>query len=351
MTKTDDYVFNVPCAIGTQGSQPFMLLSVPFRALRRLLVLDNSGHVLDRSQRELNPARVRKIGRYLTDAMESGQPFILPPLIGNCNSPIRFVESDVSGVGRAELPMDAVIELFDGQHRSNAIIQYCSSVGTGNQIGLMLFQNVGLKQRQQFFSDINNTATKPSAAISMAYDTRDELARTVKAMIGDSPALAAITDFEHNTVPAASEHLVSFKPLCDATARFICAGDERLDQGQIGAIWASWMQLTGAAEVQGIRIGEYRKEFIQFYGVMLHAFGLAVQTLRQSLSPSDVAAQIALTGNGADQVTKERFFTLAAWEGCCVVRAETGLKIQADIAAQRRAAARLTDALRAGQLS
>lgn len=103
MIKTDDFVFNVPCAIGTQGSQPFMLLSVPFRALRRLLVLDNSGHVLDRSQRELNPARVRKIGRYLTDAMQNGQPFILPPLIGNCNSPIRFVESDVSGVGGSVL--------------------------------------------------------------------------------------------------------------------------------------------------------------------------------------------------------------------------------------------------------
>jgi len=350
MTDINEFVFTLPCAIGCQGSQPFMLLSVPFRVLRRLLVLDNSGHVLDRSQRELNPARVRKIGRYLSNAMENGQPFILPPLIGNCDRVIEFVPSNIAGVGQARLPMDAVIELFDGQHRSNAIIQHCSSVDTGNQIGLMLFQNVGLQQRQQFFSDINNNATKPSAAISKAYDTRDELARTVKAVIGENALLTAITDFEHNTVPAGSENLVSFKPLCDATARFIGAGDERLDQEQIGAIWEAWLCLTGAAEVRGIRIGDYRKEFIQFYTVMLNAFGLAVQALRLVHSPAEVAGMITAAGERADQEARERFFALSNWTGCCVMQTETGLKIQADIAAQRRAATRLTDVMRAGVL-
>ena len=60
MNNSQEFSFNFPCVIGTQGSTPFMLMSVPFRVLRRLLALDNSGHVLDRSQRELNPARVKK---------------------------------------------------------------------------------------------------------------------------------------------------------------------------------------------------------------------------------------------------------------------------------------------------
>lgn len=353
MNNSQEFSFNFPCVIGTQGSTVFMLMSVPFRVLRRLLALDNSGHVLDRSQRELNPARVKKISKYLRDANTNKQPFILPPIIGTSDDNIEFIPSGVDGVGTARVPMDAVIALTDGQHRCNSIIQVASDVDGGNRIGLMLLLNVDLRQRQQFFSDINNNVSKPSAAINMAYNGRDELAQMMIETIKKHALLAEITDLEHNVVPARSQRLISFKALCDATGKFHRTGasESELTPEQVQAVWQSWINLTGAAELQhAVTPGEYRQNYIQFSAVMLNAFGYAVQQLLEQHEPDCVIDMVNTLAASADLQTREAYFLSTRWEGICVNTSKARPTLMANAAAQKMAAAELVSVLERGAL-
>lgn len=351
MNNSQEFSFNFPCVIGTQGSTVFMLMSVPFRVLRRLLALDNSGHVLDRSQRELNPTRVKKISKYLRDANTNKQPFILPPIIGTSDDNIEFIPSGVDGVGTACVPMEAVIALTDGQHRCNSIIQVASDVDVGNRIGLMLLLNVDLRQRQQFFSDINNNVSKPSAAINMAYNGRDELAQMMIEILKKHALLTEITDLEHNVVPARSPRLISFKALCDATGKFYRAGASELTPEQVQAVWQSWINLTGAAERQhAVTPGEYRQSYIQFSAVMLNAFGYAVQQLLEQLEPDSVIDKINTLAASADLQAREAYFLAARWEGICVNTSKARPTLMANAAAQKAAAAELASVLQRGAL-
>lgn len=88
MSKVGDYFFEFPASRGTQGSTVILMMTVPARALSRVLATDNTGSTLERSQREINPTRVKKFYQYLVNAYEKKEPFIVPPLVGNCNSEI-----------------------------------------------------------------------------------------------------------------------------------------------------------------------------------------------------------------------------------------------------------------------
>lgn len=49
--------FDYPCVVGYQGNQRIISVQVSFGALSRFLALDDVGHTLERSQRELNRRR------------------------------------------------------------------------------------------------------------------------------------------------------------------------------------------------------------------------------------------------------------------------------------------------------
>lgn len=70
--------------------------------------------------------------------------------------------------------MDADIRLFDDHIRSREIIDYIAARKDSlDNITLLLTERLSLKARQQFFADINNNASKPAAAISMAYNHKN----------------------------------------------------------------------------------------------------------------------------------------------------------------------------------
>ena len=107
MSKIGDHFFEFPASRGTQGGSIVLMLTVPARTLTRVLASDNYGDTLDRSQRELNPARAKKFYQYLVEAYENKEPFIIPPLVGNCDSYVEFEEFGNTNVGVARFPLDA----------------------------------------------------------------------------------------------------------------------------------------------------------------------------------------------------------------------------------------------------
>lgn len=337
-----DYFFEFPASRGIQGGEITLLMMVPARALTRVLASDNSGGTLDRSQREINPARVKKFFQYLESAYKEKQPFIIPPLVGNCNSYIEFQEVGNTNVGIARIPMDAEIKLFDGQHRAAGISKFISTYGEPFDVPLMLTHKLSLKTRQQFFSDINNNVSKPSAAINMAYDGRNHISQEMVSLLSSNEVFEAITDFEHNVVPAKSSKWVSFKALCDATAKFITINGEKVGNNDVWSIWEEWLVLTGIDVIRhGTSQSDYKRDYIQFHAVMINAFGFAIQHLLAEHSVSEVLEMLRALIINDSLSAREDFFLISNWGGICASTDKEKATVIANVAAQKAAADRL----------
>lgn len=350
MSNIGDHFFELPASRGLQHNSVVMLVTAPARTLTRVLATDDYGHTLERSQREINKARVKKFYEYLVFARENKEPFIIPPLVGNCNSYVEFQEIGNTNVGIARFPMDADIKLFDGQHRAAGIAEFVRNYGETIHIPLMLTLQLPLKTRQQFFSDINNNVSKPSAAINMAYNGRDSGAQRMVEFLSSHSVFADITDFEHNVVPTKSDKWVSFKAVSDATAKFSGAVNEA---GGVESIWEAWLQLTQADAIRhGTSQAEYKRDYIQFHAVMINAFGYAVQRLLSAEhSSSDIVRMINDLSQKVQPADLEDFFLISAWGGVCANTDKERATVIANVAAQKAAAERLAQVISTGSLN
>lgn len=352
MSTVGDYFFEFPASRGIQGGTLVLMMTVPARTLARVLASDNAGSTLERSQRELNPARAKKFYEYLLIAYERKEPFIIPPLVGNCNSEIEFDEFGNTNVGVVRFPMDAEIKLFDGQHRAAGIAEFCRTIGEPISVPLMLTHKLPLKTRQQFFSDINNNVSKPSAAINMAYDGRNSIAQGMVNFLTQHVVFADITDFEHNVVPAKSSLWVSFKALSDATAKFSGTGDSALSDGDVYDIWEAWLKLTAADDIRkGVVPAEYKRDYIQFHAVMINAFGFAIQELLKYYPVRGVVLMIEELATKSTIMDLENFFQISNWGGVCANTEKERPTVIANVPAQKSAAKRLVSVISTGSLN
>lgn len=343
--------FDYPCVVGFQGKQRIITMQVSFGALSRFLSLDNEGHTLERSQRELNRRRASAFADYVVGAVKSGTDYIIPPLIGNCDGELTLNLMNESFVGYVTIPMDAQIRLFDGQHRQAGIREVIDIMPDirHHSVTVMLTENLPIETRQQFFADINGNASKPSAAINIAYDQTNVTGQTVKRVILNNPVLAEKVDFERNAVSTRNGNKwVSFKSLHDATERFSTyvvegAPIKRTEQ-EIQMIWDAWVKFTGLNDTCGFTYGEYSQEWLTFTSVMEHAFGFAVKQLLEEMTVSELVERLETIGDRKNMAARETYFVYENWVDSCVSR-ETG-KIIATTKGQRAAAEHLVKAIR-----
>lgn len=345
--NNDVYWFEFPAIRGQQGGREQYVLFAPMNMLRRILAPDDAGEVMSRSQRELNQTRSRRITKYLTHGHDTSGDFILGTLTGNINKPVEFraAEGIHGNVGRLFIPMDADIKLFDGQHRARGIMDYIAArPDATDMITLLLTTGLTLETRQQFFSDINNNASKPATAISMAYNHKEPLNDLVRHIAASVEALRQRVDYEHNVVPAKSDLLVSFKALHDATRKMtgLRAGDAvsdnvRHDATELWRCWAEVLRWDWIGDQLGA--GYYRSISIGTHGVMVNAIGLATGMMLEHHSAASVVAQLRQRMTELPEIDVVEYFRHVQWEGICV-DAETGT-VKCDAAAQNRTATRL----------
>lgn len=346
MSKVGDFFFEFPASRGLQGSTMTLMMTVPARTLTRVLASDNIGSTLERSQREINQSRVKKFYEYLVAAHENKEPFIIPPLVGNCNSEIEFQEFGNTNVGVVRFPMDAEIKLFDGQHRAAGITEFCRTFGEPISVPLMLTHQLPLKTRQQFFSDINNNVSKPSAAINMAYNGRDDVAQGMVQFLSQHAVFSEITDYEHNIVPAKSNLWVSFKALSDATAKFSGSGGDALQAGDVYDVWEAWLKLTAVDDIRhGVVPAEYKRDYIQFHAVMINAFGYAMQELLKHYPVRSIVLMIEELTSKATSFDLENFFMISNWGGVCANTEKERATVIASVPAQKAASVKLAQAI------
>lgn len=214
----DNMRFGFPAAKGLQGGRTFYTACIPFSMLARLLAID-TGNVLDRSQRAVDPKRAKAISQYILDNTES---FVLPALTGVVeDETLEFSPAAKSAsVGELSLSMDAVIKLFDGQHRATGIMAALKEqfpVLKQQQVTIQLFVNMTLADRQQAFSDINANAKAVSASLNMVYDRRNDAVTAIAQEIEKVSSWAGRIDHENNVVKADSGMLFSFRHAVQAS--------------------------------------------------------------------------------------------------------------------------------------
>ncbi|MGQ3665355.1 DGQHR domain-containing protein [Citrobacter braakii] len=346
MMMNHDYNFEFPAIRGEQGGREQYILFAPMNMLKRILAVDSEEDVMSRSQRELNSTRAKKITRYLTDGYDTKGDYILGTLTGNIDRAVQFRAADgVKGeVGTVFIPMDATIKLFDGQHRARGIIDYIHArPESTDMVTLLLSVGLSRETRQQFFSDINNNASKPATAISMAYNHKDPLNELVHHIATAVPALRLHVDYEHNVVPGKSGLLVSFKALHDATRKMFSlrAGDAvpaslTRDAERLWKAWAEAMNWSWVVDILGA--ATYRTMCLGTHGVMVNAIGIATAMMLEHHTADSIAERLTQRPPETD---RSEAFRHDNWQGICV-DAATGT-VKCDAAAQHRAAIRLLE--------
>jgi len=281
----DNYNIEFPAVRGIQAGRIFYTANIPFRALARMLQID-IGNVLDRSQRDVNLSRAKKVSKYIIDNPKS---FIIPSLTGVLNAAVDFKcssESELAGL--LVVPMDAEIKLFDGQHRATGIVDAVHEAGMQSEmVPIMLFVDMSLEDRQQAFSDINGNASKPSQSLSDSYNQRDQLPILAKDIANNVECFEGLVEFEKNTVSGNSDKLFPLKTLKDATAKFLGLRKNDIVTESQRELAINYWQAVGRAlnwsstslYLAGKSAKDIRDESIKTHGVMLNALGLAGKSL------------------------------------------------------------------------
>jgi DNA sulfur modification protein DndB len=344
-TQTHEYFFEFPAIRCQQGGRVQYMLCAPMNMLKRIMAFDDAGDVMSRSQREVHLGRAKKVTRYLTSGFDNQTDYIVPTLVGNIDGVVRFEEAKGvnGGLGTLFISMDADIRLFDGQTRSRGIIDYIAErKDSPDTITLLLSEGLSLQARQQFFSDINNNASKPATAISMAYNHKDPVNDLVRQIVNAIPVLSGRVDCEHNVVPSKSNLLISFKALHDATRKMfgLRAGDEISDalREDVIRLWKAWSKaLHWAWLTENVGPALYRTGHIGTHGVMVNAIGIATAMMLEHHDAAAIADMLG--GRETPCIDALAPFSHAQWHGVCVDPVAGTVKC--DTPAQNRAAEKL----------
>ena len=292
-----EFCFEIPAVRGIQAGREFFTINAPFGVLQRLVAFD-TGNVLARSQRDVNPARAKKVSQYIQDNLDT---YVLTSLTGVINERPEFIESEHANVGLLKVSMDSEILLFDGQHRTTGIIDALKNTVElrSHNIPLMLFLDMTLGERQQAFSDINGHTVKPSTSISDTYNQRDDLPKLVVGMSNELAVFDGLVDFERNVIGKSSDYLFPVKTLKDATARLLGVKlNATLTEEQHVIAREFWQACAKPLLWQAFRCWEepadaFRAGYISSHGVFLNALGVVGQCLLSQYGNVDKLADLS----------------------------------------------------------
>ncbi len=285
---SDGYYYNFPAARGIQAGREFYNVSIPMRTLTRILRIDG-GEVLERSQRQVNQSRAKKVANYINDNPDT---YIIPCLTGVVDIPVGAELPEFIGVGGNDLvgtlkvSMDCAIKLFDGQHRATGIAYALEANPelSSQNVAVLLYPKMSLSERKLAFADINQNVSKPAQSISDAYNSRDALPQFAVELANELLCFRGMVDFERNSVSGASEYLFSLKSIKDSTATLLGVNQkvESISDEQKQFVKTFWTKLSNELGWGALRFGDgnmtpkqIRETYIHTHNVMIQAFALA----------------------------------------------------------------------------
>lgn len=311
--------FDIPVTVGVQGGVRQFCFTIQMRLLQHIIEIDRSGNTMQRSQRPVNLSRTFKISDYVTSSIKNSKPYILPTISGNLDGEAEFTPFEgQTDVGILRLYRGVNIKFFDGQHRASTINNLIGQLSRfRDTISILLTDNIDLQTRQQFFSDINYNAVKPSAAQNKAYDKRDNKNALAAFVAENSYSLQHSLDYEKNVVTGSNTHLFSFKTLYDCLVKMYNLTDKSVITDQMktdaATIMQAWAQKMFWGVLSSYGIQGYRQRYIGTHAVLVIAIGLATRYLLEKRSVDEIVELL----NEAE-FHHERSFIHEDWERRCV---------------------------------
>lgn len=238
-----------------------------------------------RAQRELNRTRAKKITQYVLD---NPTTYVLSALTVTVQTPsihgLQFEpsESDPSeSSGFLTIEMDSIFLIADGQHRSAAINQAIESNPElrDETISVTIFADIGVKRRQQIFSDLNLYTSKPSNSLGILYNHRDKVSETVRKVIQEVKIFRNLTDMERTSLPKKSAKLFTLNAVHEAIAymlKHLEIADETRQVKVIADYWSAVTKQIPAWELvmdRRMSAGELRLESLCSHAIAVVALG------------------------------------------------------------------------------
>ena len=208
-----------PVRIFNQGSRTMVSGVLPIRVMDRILSRNSAkkGETADKALGANNRPLIKEhwegFAKYLMQAIEKGENFIIPPLTLNATGgmDIYLPKGGSTQTGYAVLPYETLIYITDGQHRFVGIKEVIEKTKETDKI--TDFMNTGIPfmmtieadniQVHQDFADAGRTRSLPPSLLAV-YDTRQPANAAVMEIINRVPLLKDRVDATSNSVGKSS---------------------------------------------------------------------------------------------------------------------------------------------------
>lgn len=217
-----DFSYKFPAVKGIQAGKEFFTAMIPLRLLSKLFGNDDEYVPPEyRAQRRLNTTRIPEIKDYILDNRDS---YVFSALAASIDGDYEFSPiAAIADLGVLEVSMDARFMIVDGQHRKASIIEALAEDETlkDETISVVLYEDKGLANSQQMFTDLNKHAVKTSNSIAELYDSRDPLAVITRRVIASIDFLNQFTDKEKDILGKFSSNFFTLNTFYKANKKVV----------------------------------------------------------------------------------------------------------------------------------
>jgi DNA sulfur modification protein DndB len=203
--------YEFECVQFLQSKHNAWVATIPARQIHSLFALREAraSNPLEWWQRGINFSRVKKLVKYVIDAMLSNRQkrYILPCVTVAINGDVDFEEyfqdRNDRHSGILKVQYGAVFCCVDGQHRLCGLgdsfsaqpdLMQCES------IAVMFFVDLGGHFKEQAFLDINTNAVRPSPSIFALFNHNDPIAEAARQVATTIHAFKLVTDMENTNI-------------------------------------------------------------------------------------------------------------------------------------------------------
>ena len=221
-----DFSYKFPAVKGIQAGKEFFTAMIPLRLLSKLFGNDDEYVPPEyRAQRRLNTTRIPEIKDYILDNRSS---YVFSALAASIDGDYEFTPiATIADLGVLEVSMDARFMIVDGQHRKASIIEALTEDESlkDETISVVLYEDKGLENSQQMFTDLNKHAVKTSNSIAELYDSRDPLAVITRRVVASIDFLNQFTDKEKDILGKFSSNFFTLNTFYKANKKVIKKAD------------------------------------------------------------------------------------------------------------------------------
>jgi DNA sulfur modification protein DndB len=236
ITEKKKLKHKIYCTRGIQANKEYYIANIPFNKLSKLIKLEydsNDKLTADKKyQRKINPIRPKKIANYI---LKNRNSYVFPALTATIDGNIEFTlvseDKNAYNLGYIEFETDSKIRLNDGQHRVKGIIEALKMDKTleYETIAIQFHIDLGIKENQQMFSDINKNAVKPSSSLNILYDNREVDGNLIKEIIPKIPLFSGRVEYEKTSLSKFTECIITLNQLYNASKAVVLKSKENYD--------------------------------------------------------------------------------------------------------------------------